>query len=271
MTDSSDRNRPAQLGAFLRTHREQLSAAAAGLPPTGRRRTSGLRREEVAQLAGLSATWYCRIEQGRADGVSAAVLSHIADALQLGRAERAHAFDLAERHDPRAKPPEPADRSRQALQRCVDQFSGPAYLLDDLWTARRWNDAATWLFPGWLDAAPERVRNLLRYVFLAPAARRLIRDWEGRAKRLVAEFRSDFGRQLDHPALQALVEDLRAGSPVFQHGWNERQVLDREGGLRQFDHPEAGLLTYDQLTLLPTHDPRWKLVVLMPVVGNEEL
>jgi transcriptional regulator with XRE-family HTH domain len=245
------------LGAFLRTHRERLSPQAAGLAAGARRRTPGLRREEAAQLAGVSATWYTWLEQGRDVAASPEALARLSRALQLSRAERAYLFNLAERRDPAAAPAAPA--APAGLAEAVARFDGPAYGLDRCWNAVCWNPAAARLFVGWLDG-PER--NLLRYVFRAPQARVLIGDWPQRARRVLAEFRTDFSRSLDDPQLRRLVDELRSEDAAFARMWDEQAVLGREGGLRRFDHPQDGPLAFEQFTFHPAERPDCKLVLL---------
>ena len=257
-----------QLGAFLRAHRERLAPAAAGIQPGGsRRRTPGLRREEVAQLAGLSPTWYGWLEQGReAAAASPAALARLAAVLQLNPAERAYLFEGAARRDPAA--PEAAGgpgggggEAEADLRAACAALAVPAYVLDRAWNAAAWNEPAADLLDGWLRG-PER--NLLRYVLLDPAARRLIVGWEERARRLAAEFRADCGRlRFRDPELEALVLGLRGASPLFARCWEDHAVLGREGGERRFDHPRRGPLRYRQLTLVPAGRPAHKLVVLL--------
>lgn len=246
------------LGAFLRAHRERLTPAAAGLPEQPRRRTPGLRREEVAQLAGVSATWYTWLEQGRAVSASAEALSRLSRALHLLDAERAYLFDLAGRRDPAA--PEAAAVAPVSLAEAVRRFEAPAYGLDRFWTAVCWNAAAGRLFAGWLGG-PER--NLLRYLFRDPDARSFVVDWADRAQRVVAEFRADFSRSLNDLQMHRLVEDLRA-DPTFALLWEAQAVLGREGGLRRFDHAQEGRLVFEQFTFHPTDRPDCKLVLLAP-------
>jgi len=202
-----------ELGDFLRAHRARLSPASLGLPTLGRRRTPGLRREEVAQACGMSPTWYTWLEQGRDIAASPPALSALARALQLTPAERAYLFELADRRDPNlsGRPGEEGMDVPPALARAISAIDGPAYLLDSLWNARAWNRPAAGLFVGWLDGALDGTgdRNLLRYVFLSPVARKIIPDWQARARRVLAEFRADSSRHLEDAALQTLVEDLR--------------------------------------------------------------
>ncbi|CAN7218370.1 helix-turn-helix transcriptional regulator [Phenylobacterium sp. LjRoot219] len=255
-TASSEQRR--LLGAFLRTHRERLAPHAAGLAAGGRRRTPGLRREEAAQLAGVSVTWFTWLEQGREVSASPEALARVAAALQLTRAERAYLFELAGRRDPAA--PASAAEAPPGLAEAVAHFEGPAYGLDRCWSAVCWNAAAERLFAGWLGG-PER--NLLRYLFREPQARQLIVDWPDRVRRVIAEFRADFSRSLADPQMRRLVEDLRSEDAQFFALWDEQAVLAREeGGVRRFDHPQDGRLTFEQFTFQPADRPDCKLVLL---------
>jgi transcriptional regulator with XRE-family HTH domain len=253
MTDTHQRQ---MLGAFIRAHRARLTPARPGI----RRRTPGLRREELADAAGLGVTWITWLEQGRDVQPSVAALSRLADALQLSAAERASLFDLAGKKDPRAMP-DHVDALSPALLALPGLLSAPAYLLDHTWTARAWNDAAATLFVGWLDADAAD-RNLLRYVFLHPAARELIVDWDTRARRLAAEFRADFHRRPADGDMQALVEQLCRDSALFAQCWDKQDVLHREGGERRFRHPVRGELGFVQTTLLVALQMEIKLVCL---------
>jgi transcriptional regulator with XRE-family HTH domain len=253
-----------ELGDFLRAHRARLSPASLGLPTIGRRRTPGLRREEVAQACGMSPTWYTWLEQGRDIAASPPALSALARALQLTPAERAYLFELADRRDPTlsSRAGEEGMDVPPALARAIAAIDGPAYLLDSLWNARAWNRPAAALFVGWLDGAGDR--NLLRYVFLSPVARKIIPDWQARARRVLAEFRADSSRHLEDAELQALVEDLRGRSALFAQCWTEHAVVDRTGGERIFDHPREGRLSYQQIAFALANRPDFKLVMLVP-------
>jgi transcriptional regulator with XRE-family HTH domain len=246
------------LGAFIRAHRERLSPARAG----GRRRTPGLRREELADAAGLSTTWITWLEQGREVKASVAALLRLAKALQLSPAEQASLFELAQKKDPQARS-EPADDLLPALAALPGLLWVPAYLPAPAWTAGAGNADAAELFVGWLDNASID-RNLLRYVFLVPAARSLIADWEHRARRLVAEFRADFHRRPGDPSMKDLVEQLCRDSMPFADYWQRQDVLYREGGGRRFRHPVRGELEYTQTTLLLASQLELKLVCLEP-------
>jgi transcriptional regulator with XRE-family HTH domain len=254
-----------ELGDFVRAQREQLAPAAIGLTGVRRRRTPGLRREEVAELAGLSTTWYTWIEQARDVSVSPTALARLAVALRLGRAEREYLFELAGRHDPAPDASEPGDLP-PALPACVAAIGSPAYVLDRSWNARSWNDAAERLFTGWLDrpSGHDPHRNLLRFIFLEPAAHSLICDWDCRARRVVAEFRAHCASHLEDRALRALIEELRQLSPEFAQMWEQHGVLGREGGERTFNHPTDGFLRYEQVTFELAGHADVKLTILVP-------
>lgn len=256
MTETSPRR---LLAAFIRAHRESLPPPAQAV---GRRRTPGLRREELAAAAAVSVTWITWLEQGREVAASAAALVRLAEALRLAPAGRASLFDLAWKRDPAGSEPPPD--LLPGLLNLPSLFRGPAYLLDRTWTARAWNADAANLFTGWLDEGAQE-RNLLQFVFLCPDAKRLIADWPERARRLVAEFRADYSRRPQDAAMQALVDGLLANSPLFAQHWRGQAVLNREGGERQFNHPLWGVQCFLQTTLLVALQPECKLVCLAPV------
>jgi transcriptional regulator with XRE-family HTH domain len=253
--------RQRELGEFVRAQRERLAPTTFGLPAVARRRTPGLRREEVAQLCGLSVTWYTWLEQGRDVSVSPAALDRLARALRLGRAERAYLFELARKRDPASDDGE-SETVPPALLACVATVGSPAYILDRTWTARGWNAKAARLFAGWLDG--DNDRSLLRYIFLSPAARSLIRDHDERARRVVAEFRADVSAHLDDPAIRDHVDDLRRRSDAFARIWDAHGVLGREGGERTFNHPRDGLVRFEQVTFNLASQPDLKLTILIP-------
>ena len=246
------------LGTFIRTRREAMEPVG-----SARRRTPGLRREELAIRAGISATWCAWLEQGREVRASPHALSRLAHALTLTQAERAYLFELAGRHDPEAPMPAASSPVPPSLDAAVKAMAFPAYGLDRFWNACCWNAAAEELFTGWLDMGGRP--NLLRFIFLDPAAKTLVPDWEARALRLLAEFRSDFGRGLSDPDMTDMVDDLIAESPLFARGWQRQTVLAREGGIRTFRGADGELRRYEQHTLTPSDRTDHKLVLLVPV------
>jgi transcriptional regulator with XRE-family HTH domain len=253
------------LGEFIRTHRERISPERAGLARGLRRRAKGLRREELAQLCGISPTWLTWIEQGRAVSLSAKTLAGLARALDLTAAERAYLFDLAALRDaeaPSSAALDVASSMRASLDAAVASIKSPAYVLDHAWNAVAWNRPAALLFNGWLGKAA-RERNLLNYTFLDAQARSFIVDWPERAQRLVAEFRADRSASLRQPATQRQVEALSLASADFDRLWREQNVLGREGGERVFMHPTRGRLSYRQLTFRIAQAEDLKLVMLV--------
>lgn len=250
------------LGRFIRSHRERVTPSV----PTRRRRTPGLRREELAALAGIGVTWCAWIEQGRDIRVSPEALARLATALALTPAERGYLFELAGRRDPDAPRSEPMPQAPRSVRALVEAQAHPAYGLDRVWNACCWNAAAEHLFGGWLG--PGKQKNLLRYTFAEPSARVLLPDWEDRAARLLAEFRADYARALDDAAMTDLVAEMKAESALFARLWDAQSVSVREGGQRTFLHPLDGPLAYEQHTFIPAERVDYKLVVLFPEAGG---
>jgi len=260
--------RPAShlLGDFLRARRAGLRPQDLGLPHHSRRRTPGLRREEVAQLCGISPTWYTWIEQGRTIAVSPATLVALALGLHLTHAERAYLFEIAGRLDP--SPPAPASTGAEELAGLVRLIRAPAYVLDRYWNAIEWNPAAAGLFRDWLTLkAGRQPPNLLRYVFLHPRARSFLLDWDERAQRLVAEFRADTPRLRDDPQRAALVEELSRASREFALAWRSQRVLARDGGRRSFRAGRAAVQHFEQHILRVVRRPDLRMTVLVPVAA----
>lgn len=258
--------RRSELGQFLQALRSRSAPAAFGFAAGNRRRTQGLRREEVAQLAGISPTWYTWIEQGRKINISAAVLDRLAQTLQLNRSERAYLFEMAGQRDLQAAQAE-KDSAPATLIGMLADIAVPAYIMGRYWDLLAWNPPAAKLFTGWLDrphAATAPLPNLLRFVFLLPQAQRFVADWETRARRIAAEFRADCRSQLEDPALQRLIEELTQASPDFARYWKQHDVLERQGGQRAFNHPKRGLIHYQQVTLRLEEQAQLKLVLLKP-------
>lgn len=246
-----------ELGDFLRSRRERLSPAVAGLTVSATRRTPGLRREEVAVLAGVGVSWLTRIEQGRAGSVSAEVLRALADALRLSPAERDHLHHLAGVHLPRPDVPADLDPSHRRL---VDGLApNPAYLLDPNWDVAAWNEPEAELFP-LLRSAGGRP-NLLRLFLEHPDLPTTIADWEDEVVRLVRQFRAHT-TAFPSPDLDRLVEELQAEHPRFVAAWDRRDVEPLAPHSRRIQHPD-GDRTFDQHRLpLPDH-PGWLLVLFV--------
>ncbi len=249
------------LGTFLREARAHVQPQDWGLPLGSRRRTPGLRREEVAQLCAISVTWYTWIEQGRDVSISPTVCARLAKTLKLSSAQRRYLFELAECADPEADAAQ-LKPLPQGLSDCVDHIAAPAYILDRSWNVLARNAALLELFAGWPDNSNKP--NLLRYIFLDPAARHLVVDWERRAQRVVAEFRADVGAHVDEPEVRAVVAELQEQSAVFAQWWGRQMVTEREGGLREFQHSHYGERSYQQFTFRLAVRSDCKLVMLLP-------
>ena len=253
-----------QQGDFIRLHRQQIAPDSVGFSGEGRRRTPGLRREELAQLCRVSVTWLTWLEQGREVAASAAMLTRLAQALHLTAAERAYLFELAARPD-HEQPRTPDASPVTPVLRSVAQMACPAYVLDRRWDVVAANPQARLLFLDWGAAVLTGTPNLLRFLFRYPHARPLIDDWPTRCERLVAEFRADCGRDSDDPTLRELIEELCAASAAFAGFWRSKGVLAREGGERRFHHPQLGAQVFEQITLRPAIHRELKMVMLLPV------
>lgn len=253
-----------QLGEFIRSHRERIKPKDVGLRDIGIRRTPGLRREELAQLCAVSATWLTWLEQGRPVSASTKVLNRLAEVMALSSAERSYLFKLADKLDPL----EPMDQPPAFnLAPIVAAITVPAYILNRQWDAVAWNPAATELFTGWLDGKKDRSPkqpNLLAFMFMTQGARALIVDWPDRAQRLVAEFRADCGKQAEQEPLAGMIASLTRSSTSFRDLWTAQHVVSRDGGLRQFTHPVKGSLQFDQVSFNLTISQGYKLVMLIP-------
>ncbi len=255
-----------KLGEFIRAHRERIKPEELGFPKGGRRRTPGLRREELAQMCDVSSTWLTWLEQGRDIAPSARTLAKLADVMRLTPAERAYLFQLSERLDPQIK--ESGTAADEEFASLVNAIKTPAYILDRQWDAIAWNRPARELLAPWLHGKPGKSPrpNLLRFMFLEPDSRLLTVDWAQRTARLVAEFRADCGKYVDLPPISNLVSELSHSSEEFRKLWKKQDVVNREGGQRRFQHPERGEVMFEQITLHPATRRDLKLVVLLPAV-----
>jgi transcriptional regulator with XRE-family HTH domain len=253
-----------ELGIALRTWRERLRPADVGLQAGARRRTPGLRREEVAGLAGMSADYLTRVEQGRGPRPSEAVLGGLARALRLTGAERDHLFELAGV----APPPPGRIRSavRPSVQRLMDGFTDlPAVLLDAKCDVLAWNPLATALL-GDMAAVPPGQRNLVWQAFLGGGGRVEV-DPEGRARldrAIVSDLRRTAARYPDDPGLARLVAELRAGSDRFERLWTLRELDEHHGDTKRVRHPELGVIELDCNVLHVQGDDQVLLVYSAP-------
>ncbi len=255
-----------RLGMYLRARRSKLDPAALGFPLT-RRRTPGLRREEVAQRANVSATWYTWLEQGRGGSPSPDVLDRIARALMLTAPEREHLFLVALGH-----PPEVRYQAKEGIspriQRVLDALEFiPALVRTVTWDLVAWNHAAAALF-GYDAIAPEQ-RNILRRMFTDPRARAAQLDWLAVARFAVAAFRADTARAGASGEVQGLVDELRRASPEFEKIWRENDVRTHGEGTKQVRHPIAGLLALEYSAFSVDGRPDLSLVVYNPATPKD--
>jgi transcriptional regulator with XRE-family HTH domain len=247
-------DRSAELREFLRSRRARLSPQDAGIATTATtRRVPGLRREELAQLAGVSTDYYTRLEQGRYKNVSQTVLDAVARALQLDDTERAYLYELSRPQPLRAarSRPERPQRVRpgvHSMLRMLDDRS-PAFVIGRRMDVLASNRLARALITDF-DALPHRERNMLRFMFLDGAARELYRDWDTCAAEMVATLRMDAGRNPDDRLLNELVGELAIKSPEFRSWWADHNVREKTHGVKHYHHPLVGDMTlaYENLT-----------------------
>ncbi|MFF8830411.1 helix-turn-helix domain-containing protein [Streptomyces sp. NPDC015131] len=249
----------AELSEFLRSRRARLKPEDVGLPEFGRhRRVPGLRREELAQLAGVSVAYYTRLEQGNGRNVSLEVLDAIARALRLTDAERDHLTHLAKptHKKKRRAGTARAQQVRPELQYLLDAMEGvPAYLLGQRLDIIGWNRMARALLGDFAALEPHE-RNMAWQVFLAPGARDLYADWEAKAAEVVSVLRMYAGCSPDDPRLSALVGELSVKSQEFRTLWAAHMVQDKGHGAKRLRHPLVGELTlvYETLRVPDDHD-----------------
>jgi transcriptional regulator with XRE-family HTH domain len=257
----------AELSDFLKSRRARISPTTVGLPNGRRRRTPGLRREEVADLAGVGLTWYTWLEQGRDIRVSPEVLSAIARALQLEPAERTHLFRLAGQAPPAPEPDSASISPR--LRRVLDAWDPfPAHVAARRRDLLAWNRASETINE-W-SQLPEDRRNLLWFMFMVPSTRRLLLDWEKEAPLSVAALRAEAGRDLSEPDYQELITRLVEGSPDFAAMWARQDVRGRQEGMKRFQHPELGRLDLEFTSFQVAEQPSLRLYLYTPADRRTE-
>ena len=260
--------RQKELGEFLRSRRERTDPASVGYPVTDRRRTPGLRREELAATAGVAVSWLTKLEQGRAQSVSADVLDSLAGALALDDAERAHLFALA---GLRVVAGAATATVTPALRRLLDDLDpDPAYILDRGWDIVAWNRAEAALFGGLGAAAVAGPPNLLELTFTDDALAAMMADRDAELARLVSQFRLH-RTDWPSPQLDDLVARLQVTSPRFARLWSARDVAPFETTRRVFDHPLAGRLELDHHRLAVLDQPGAQLVVYTSAPGTDSV
>ncbi len=249
-----------ELGDLLRTRRARLRPEAVGLAPGRRRRTVGLRREEVAELAGIGVDWYTRLEQGRAVAPSPTTVDALARALRLDKAEHAHLKALAGTAGRRGFAPETVPPTLGAL---VERLGQPAYVTGRRWDVLAWNAAADAIFGFGRLRADER--NILLCMLTRDEGRALFGEgWVEEGRRMVAQFRATQDLWAGDPAFVALLDALRRGCPEFAGWWSDHHIRSGGSGRKRLHHPEQGMLEFDYATFQSNDDPALKLSIYTP-------
>lgn len=260
---------PNPLGAYLKARRAKLDPATLGLP-LERRRTPGLRREEVAQRAHVSVTWYTWLEQGRGGAPSAEVLERIAGALQLDDAGHEHLFLLALGHPPEVRF-QPGGDVTPRLQRVLDAMeSSPALIKTVSWDVVAWNRAAAAVLTDY-GALPAGQRNALRLMFRDPRVRASQHNWESVARSVVAVFRADVARAgaAASESVRTLVDELQRQSPEFAAMWRDSEVRHSGGGNKRLIHPQAGEIALEYSSFAVDGRPDLGMMVFNPVTPTD--
>jgi len=250
------------LGTFLRDRRSRLDPAALGFP-AGRRRTPGLRREEVAQRANISPTWYTWLEQGRGGAPSEDVLDRIATGLMLTEPEREHLFVLGLGRPPHARY-RCSDEVTPRLQRVLDAFpTSPAIIKTATWDVVAWNAAAAAVLTDY-SLLPREQRNILRLVFTSSKIKAAQEDWRSVARYVVGAFRADAVRAGAGAEITRLVDELSRLSPEFEALWRDNDVAGNADGLKRLHHPEHGLIELEFSSFAIEGRPDLGMIVYNP-------
>lgn len=266
---SDDRRR--EIADFLRTRRMRRQPEELGLPRGRRRRTPGLRREEVATAAGVSAEWYTWLEQAREVHPSVGVLRRIGTALRLEPNETRHLLTLAGHAIASGGGDAPREVSVSLrLQRLIDQLEyGPAWVFGERWDILAWNRAAS-VIHGDLAGLQGLERNALYQLFLGDRMRSMLENWDHHGRQCVAKLRAQYASRIDDPWFNELVTVLRTRSDQFERWWNENDIETSQEGVKHYEHPEAGRLVFD-FTVLEVLDERLatlRLITYVPAPGT---
>lgn len=255
------------LGNYLKDRRSRLDPAAFGFP-AGRRRTPGLRREEVAQRSNISPTWYTWLEQGRGGAPSADVLNRIAAGLMLTEPERQHMFMLALGHPPEVRY-KPAEGVTPRLQRLLDAFEvSPALIRTATWDVVAWNRAAAVVLTDY-GALPPEQRNILRLMFGNPRVRAAQQDWESVTRFVVGAFRADAARAGAVSEVSQLVDELCKLSPEFEALWRDNDVHAHGEGVKNLRHPVLGPIAMEYSAFAVDGRPDLSMTVYNPATSSD--
>jgi len=250
-----------ELGAFLSSRRARLQPKEFGLPE-GPRRTPGLRREEVAVLAGVSVSWYTWLEQGRDIQPSAETLRRISKVFKLDRVESSHLFALSPREEPTAVVTSSGvTDGLEMLVRAINPI--PAYVRNSRLDILAWNSAIAELFVDYGLLKPHE-RNTLRLLFLYIPYRTLILDWEQMARGMISAFRASRAQAQDQAPFDSLIEELSEQSPEFRDWWKDTEVKGFDEGRKRLFHPTSGFIDFTYVALTPEGRPDLSLVTYIP-------
>jgi transcriptional regulator with XRE-family HTH domain len=252
----------AQLSEFLKSCRARLSPQVVGLPPGGRRRTPGLRREDVAALAGLSATWYTWLEQGRDVRASDRVLESLSRTLRLSTEERDYLFSLAQN---RPAPLQPAriEEVPDSVKRTLEALNMPAEVITPRWDVIYWNDMVRRCFRDYAKMAPEQ-RNLIRILMTSPEYQEHPAEFEAMARRITAKLRVDYSQAAGDPSFDALIEEMSEASAMFRELWRSPEIRTRSEGVHLLRHPQLGGITFEHTSYVVEGVPSLRVVIFAP-------
>jgi len=251
-----------QRGEFLRSCRARINPADLGLPVPQRKRTEGLRREDVASLSGVSVSWYTWLEQGRDMRVSDEVLERISQTFKLSEDERIYLFSLVQHRPPRL-PREPRFEAPPEIVRMVNRVAVPAVVMNLRWDVLAWNRLNSIIFRDYATT-PVAERNLVEILFTRPSYYTEPAEFEKMARRVLAKLRVDFSKSGDDPRFEALIRRLEMLSPVFRRVWRSPEINIRSYGIHRFRHPQFGQLAFEHTSFVPDGHPTVRVVLCTP-------
>jgi transcriptional regulator with XRE-family HTH domain len=250
-----------QRTAFLRSCRARINPSDLGLPVPQRKRTEGLRREDVAALAGVSVSWYTWLEQGRDMRVSDDLLERICQTFKLSEDERMYLFSLVQRRPPRlhhARVEAPAE-----IVRMIHGVTAPAVVMNLRWDVLAWNRLNSLIFRDYGDS-PASERNLIEILFKHPGFYKDEVEFERMARRVLAKLRVDYSKSGEDPRFEAMIRRLETQSPVFRRIWRTPEINVRSYGIHRFTHPRYGDLAFEHTSYVPEGHPTVRVVICTP-------
>ncbi|MCC8433448.1 helix-turn-helix transcriptional regulator [Brevibacillus sp. M2.1A] len=268
---NSDKDKRKELGLFLKSRRSRLSPEQFGLSKGPRRKVPGLRREELAQIAGIGLTWYTWLEQGKDIQVSTQVLDSLVTVMKLDTEERNHLFMLAHGQLPVEQTTSFEAGITKIMQNFMNDFEMcPAYATDQRWDILMWNKAAQLVF-GDFEKMNKKERNAVWRCFASTDYRKLMGDWESHAKRLLGQFRSTSTPFVGEDWFKELVGELMELSPEFREWWPRYDIQGTPIGTKQINHPTAGTMTMEHMTFRVYDAPELKLTIYRPLKENDSI